>query len=366
MLVDENNGEHPDSAWLNEDASLPPGFPRPFCHFDAPIYDTTSSPPNPPATTNAGPPLPSTTSFDLFSSNPTAAEVVGLLYGRRTSTSSASRVPTSNDPFAIDSHTPRVIASLPLPEVSSMPLPRLKYAANQFKSYPSVLLTTGRLPYYNPLLYNPTSSIQTSHLMPLPLQIQDLHCIASLYNSRTPATELTVHAILESKTAQLLALQQTSLLDRLAAIQALILYQTVRLRAAGERGEPILEAWTTELQRRCREILPTSSEPNTLTPPPDLGLEVGNPSDPDTPFNYWLFAESVRRTIVTSLMLRGVYALLKQVWCSLSRAVQSVPWTAQRALWEAESGWRWRKVRRELRAFEVKDAAFEEIWEEGE
>jgi hypothetical protein len=362
MMIDENDTEDP--SWLDEDFSLP--------SFESPHFDTTSAPPNRVAmgtTTSTTTDFPPST-LDLFGGDPSASDVVGMLYERRASTSSSS-VPSSSETFNIDvPFTPRVISSLPLPEISSMPLPRLKYAVSHFKTWPNLLLETGRLPYYNPQLYNPLSV--SSHAMPLPLQIQDLHCIAALYTTRTPATETTVHTILESKTAQLIALPQTTLVERLAALQTLIFYQTirlldgdVRLRAAGEHDEPTLDAWTAELQRRCGMIMPHVVDHSKLTPPADLGIEVGAQTDPDTPWQHYLFAESIRRTILMSLMLRGIYSLLKKGWCGLSNAIQTVPWTAQKALWEAESGWRWRKAKEEKPLFQITNTEFEELWERG-
>jgi hypothetical protein len=102
-----------------------------------------------------------------------------------------------------------------------------------------------------------------------------------------------------------------------------------------------------------------------LTPPADLGIEVGAQTDPDTPWQHYLFAESIRRTILMSLMLRGIYSLLKKGWCGLSNAIQTVPWTAQKALWEAESGWRWRKAKEEKPLFQITNTEFEELWERG-
>ncbi|KAK0628506.1 hypothetical protein B0T17DRAFT_614411 [Bombardia bombarda] len=131
--------------------------------------------------------------------------------------------------------------------------------------------------------------------------------------------------------------------EKLARAQTLCLYQTIRLfdgdvtlRTQGERDLPLFETWLAELCR-LRENLS------------DLGgaarLEDGRRRElvPPKDWERWIFAESVRRTIIMAYSMLSMYDMLKGSvndgyndndegpWSYVHR------WTLSRHLWEAES-----------------------------
>lgn len=61
-----------------------------------------------------------------------------------------------------------------------------------------------------------------------------------------------------------------------------------------------------------------------------------------------------------SLMLQGVYSVVKRGYCCIADAVTSMSFTVQAALWEAGSAYHWEKNH-----FEVNNMDFGELLEKG-
>ncbi|KAB8071869.1 hypothetical protein BDV29DRAFT_11534 [Aspergillus leporis] len=57
-----------------------------------------------------------------------------------------------------------------------------------------------------------------------------------------------------------------------------------------------------------------------------------------SPWKAWLFAESVRRTIIIAFMLRNVYSLLKRHYSVHTPFVDSLPFDVRTSLWDADPG----------------------------
>jgi hypothetical protein len=66
-----------------------------------------------------------------------------------------------------------------------------------------------------------------------------------------------------------------------------------------------------------------------------------------------------------SLMLQGVYSVVKKGYCCIADAVTSMSFTAQAALWEAGSAYDWEKVFKEKNHFKVNNMEFGELLEKG-
>lgn len=94
----------------------------------------------------------------------------------------------------------------------------------------------------------------------MPTSMINAFSTSVLYSNRTPATQATVFRILSKNVADLLsemdlASVQLTRLEQLGRVQALVLYQTMRVfdgdirqRANAEKAMPVLEAWTLSLQ----------------------------------------------------------------------------------------------------------------------
>jgi hypothetical protein len=153
-----------------------------------------------------------------------------------------------------------------------------------------MLLCRNRTPFIHPELYN--------EFLLFPQALQDAYCACALYISKTEATHAIAFRVIETKCCQILEARTTwTISEHLAALQALCLFQIIRLfdgdirqRAMAEQQESIVADWATDLLRRTE----TSQSPVS-------------PSWHD-----WIFGESVRRTIITSLMFQGVYSVVKK------------------------------------------------------
>ena len=172
----------------------------------------------------------------------------------------------------------------------------------------------------------------------------------ALYCVKTPATQTLVNQVLQQNVHRLLATTnpaESSDPHLLAALQALLLYQLlrlfdgdIRLRAVAEADEATAMLWASEL--RTRVCAATSALSNS-------------PGDWQT----WLFCESIRRTVVTTSLLRGVYKYLKTgVACPTAVGVF---FTAQEGLWNAQSEIGWIKARRERLELQVLVNAWDEM-----
>lgn len=180
--------------------------------------------------------------------------------------------------------------------------------------------------------------------------------VCALYSMRTPVTRTLVHQVLQHSVQHLIATIDQfwcSNPDLLAALQALLLYQLMRLfdgdiqlRAAAELDEATTVLWASELRTRaCAVSLPIHP----------VATFTGHPED----WHVWLFSESVRRTVVTTFLLRGVYNYLKTGVDSPT--VVGVYFTAQQGLWNAQSEAGWARARDESLELQVLVNAWDEV-----
>lgn len=232
---------------------------------------------------------------------------------------------------------------------TTLPRDRVIYCVQQFKSYPSMLLQHGRTPFIHHALYNEDG--------PFPHSIQEAYSVCALYLSRTEKTSASIFRIIESKNNDLLASAGTwTIAEHLAALQAMCFLQIIRLfdgdirqRALAEQQEHILPEWTTSLSLRTQSSSAPQSAATSIPPS----------------WNSWIFAESLRRTMIVSWMIHGVYAVVKQGFCFYSEVVTDMPFTAQGLLWNAQSNFHWEKAWREKKHFNVKQMQFDELLDSG-
>lgn len=169
--------------------------------------------------------------------------------------------------------------------------------------------------------------------------LQDALSVAALYFLRNDSNRLLVIRNLEYKARQLIEttiLQIATQASLLAATQALLIYQLIRifdgdirLRAQAEAEESVLTTWTNKLRSCMCQLTSRSS-----------GAE-GEPSQASSSSEWqsWLMEESIRRTVIMSLMLKGIYGFLKTGHDTVQDLQLS--FSAHASLWSAQSrrGW---------------------------
>ncbi|KAF2261968.1 hypothetical protein CC78DRAFT_328224 [Lojkania enalia] len=232
------------------------------------------------------------------------------------------------------------------PVKTTLSRPETEAALHRFKTWPEKWLKEGKAPFIHPRLY--ASS--------MPKSLQDAYAACAIYSTKTAQNGFVAFTVIEARANELLrSPNQASWtpLDLLAAVQALLIFQFIRLfdgdirqRALAEQAEPILEAWTEQLKSRTEE----EQKFTTITAPSWCS---------------WIFGESVRRTITMAVFLSGIYSLVKQGYCTLAEKVTANSFTAQRQLWETTSALEWDRVRQTYKPYWVEKMNFDTILREG-
>ncbi|GAB1318248.1 Transcription factor domain-containing protein [Madurella fahalii] len=205
----------------------------------------------------------------------------------------------------------------------------LHYVLNRVKGFTTDLAMRSAAPFLHRYLYRDN----------MPQSI--LSCFAAnvLYANRTPANTAMVMRAVYNNAKELVDVEASRVtatpLERLARAQALFLYQVIRLldgdvalRAQGERDMPLLRMWLADLCR-VRENLGDMAR---------LGDREMR-KQPPAEWKRWIFAESLRRTVLMAHSFISLYDLMKDpegngdesTWGYAHR------WTLSRHLWAADS-----------------------------
>ena len=211
-----------------------------------------------------------------------------------------------------------------------------------------------------------------------PTALQDAMSACALYSIKTEANQALVFGHVQQKCQQLVTstdAQSASKMELLAALQSLVLYQMirlfdgdVRLRALAEADESVTLQWANRLKILLRDgaVVRHSAASSPIT---RVGFHTS--SSPSSPrdisvessdnWQYWLTTESIRRTIITTHVLSGIYNFLKLGYDGPTPDLR-VSFTAQTALWgaQSESGWRWAREDANVENLEI----WVERWDE--
>ncbi|PLB50913.1 hypothetical protein P170DRAFT_436003 [Aspergillus steynii IBT 23096] len=226
------------------------------------------------------------------------------------------------------------------PEVTVIDRWSTRQLLQSIKSYPRMFARGRKTPFIHHRLYD----------VSLPKPMQDAFMVSACYYSRTPETEDTVLSILESKTTDLLRQNQNQSTAEglLAAVQALIIFHTIQLfdgdvrqRAMAEQNMDTLRAWTMKLQLLAGELGPAPT------------------------WQEWIFAESVRRTVIVSVLMEGLYSMLKVGNCTIVRQLSVLPFTAGGAFWNMNTDASWRSEAHRLGSETVLYGDFARVFETG-
>jgi len=215
---------------------------------------------------------------------------------------------------------------------------RVIFGTRQLRTFPEMLVTKGRTPFIHHHLYHDN----------MPPVIQDIFGVCALYCSpKTMNYQSTMWRVIEGNVARLFQDPiPSSLPEHLARVQALILFQIIRLfdgdirqRAQAEQCDSILAAWTQELRDRT----------------------VWEDSGSSPTWEQWIFAESSRRTVITSLTMRGIYLVIKQGYCSLAPQITELSFTGKATLWTAPSAYYWQKAFNQEDHLKIKAMNFDDL-----
>ncbi|KAK7430771.1 hypothetical protein QQZ08_002815 [Neonectria magnoliae] len=183
--------------------------------------------------------------------------------------------------------------------------------------------------------------------MHMPRCIQDAYTVLTAYLNKTPSSQDTVFRIIDDRVNQLiqdhatqpsLALSVLTLADHAARVQALLIFQVIRLfdgdirmRARAETHIPTLNSWNDQMWQRMTAEMRTTDAGSVATV--GIGPFWGS-------WKAWIFAESVRRTWLTTSFFQAVYATIKEGYSSCPGGVYC---TFGKELWDSASGHEWEK-----------------------
>ena len=206
-------------------------------------------------------------------------------------------------------------------------LPEIKWRNNKttiqclactLKEFPAMFVREGRTPFVHHHLYR-------DHF---PKPIKDANYVCEIYQSIADHQVTTVLPIIQLKLRELIEFHRTSCSfdDILVSVQALMLHlilclfnDNASLRKMAEEHYALLGRWTHKLWQQVPSLISSSLNP----------------------WQAWLFAESVRRTILISHLIRGVYSSIKQGYHAHTLFVEALPFDSDTLLWDARSVEEW-------------------------
>ncbi|KAG4030704.1 hypothetical protein MFRU_011g01600 [Monilinia fructicola] len=198
---------------------------------------------------------------------------------------------------------PSPYASLQYPLRNTLSSIQIKYIVTKLKSFVSAFASHSHNSFIHPL----SSSTSTQ---PLPSSYTDALSVCALHTLKSPQT----FSILDSKLSNLISSSERDYwgsYEWLLAVQVLILYQIIRLWSSNERQKlnaerhiQLLMQWTNQLQKEYVELLAQGI---------DTGLAAVNIGGKKELQNYkrWIFLESIRRTVMISVVLQCLYGGFK-------------------------------------------------------
>ncbi|KAI1859041.1 hypothetical protein JX265_010518 [Neoarthrinium moseri] len=237
------------------------------------------------------------------------------------------------------------------------PKSSLYYITNRVKEFTAEMARTSATPFLHRCLYKD----YTPQCM--------LSCFTTsvLYANRTPANKPMVMRAIHGVVRELINVEAgrnfAAPIEKLARTQTLFMYQTIRLfdgnitmRAQGEKDMPLLQTWLSELcnmRDNLGELAQLESSATRTQPPRE--------------WEQWVFAESVRRTIVIAYSVITLYETMKEPeeeddpgpWAYIHR------WTLARALWEAGSPSEFDRMWKSSSHYIISNYSFEKFLEHG-
>ncbi|KAF5655105.1 hypothetical protein F25303_863 [Fusarium sp. NRRL 25303] len=188
--------------------------------------------------------------------------------------------------------------------------------------------------------------------------LRDAFAACSLYTTRNSANACLMASEI-SRRAELLiqateaaielcppSSQSTTSLNLLPAIQAMLMYQCIRLfsgdnsqQEQSQQDAKSLSRWVDVLQAQTSEASSHNSR---------LGHSWEN----------WVRAESIQRTMIVADLVESIYTFLKFGWYQPSPRLAELCFTGHSAIWNARSMVEWQQAREEKTALRLEMSRF--------
>ena len=261
-------------------------------------------------------------------------------------------IPTSRPPHGID------LALIPAKGVSDISLytgkifqARAEYAASRLAYQVRTFAATGQ-----------TSFIHHSQTAESGV-LRDAFTACSLSITRNPANESLVLSEISRRAQRLIETTETAIslvpprshsvvdLDLLPYIQAMLIYQCIRLFATSDIVQQTQAELDAEWLAKWIDILQEQTQSSWDSLSCSTKLDHSSWKD-------WVRAEGIRRTMVFAELLDGIYTFLKTGWYQPSARLAQLSFTGQVAVWEARSAAEWHETRAQKPWTELKLSSF--------
>ncbi|CAK7232379.1 hypothetical protein SCUCBS95973_008240 [Sporothrix curviconia] len=138
--------------------------------------------------------------------------------------------------------------------------------------------------------------------------------------------------------------QSLSLLDQVARLHALIVYQSIslfdgdiRTRHLAEARLPLLGQWSQQLLSSARQKFSSTTALLDMT----VALHCGPMDSDEHPWYLWILTESIRRTWLIGGGLEAIYSMLQRGWYPCPGGVM---FTTRQGVWDAPSALAWEET----------------------
>jgi hypothetical protein len=190
----------------------------------------------------------------------------------------------------------------------------VRYIFKHLASFPTIFARHGRTPFIDLQIYDDS----------LPEPIHDMWSICASAGTSSAVNEALLRSSLTAKTVQLIhsAEDARSFSSLLASVQALVLALIIRLFLCNFEQSPAADALLDILGKLTFRLWQQA--------PAQISASL-------TPRQAWLFAESVRRTILTSHLLRGTWSTYSHGYFLHTAFVEALPFDVRTSLWDVLS-----------------------------
>lgn len=229
---------------------------------------------------------------------------------------------------------------------------RAEYAAIRLACQVKALAETGQTSFIH------HSQINDSAIL------RDAFAVCALNAARNPANESLILSeiarraeLLVKATETVISLtapgsHSTTNLDILPAVQAMLIYQCIRLFLARDISQQTNADLDAQLLARWVGILHEQSQRSCVDP--SNGAPVGSSVWKD-----WVREESIQRTMTFAELLDSIYIFLTYSWYQPSSRMFSLCFTGQVAIWEARSPAEWHQAQAQRPWIELHISSFE-------
>ncbi|KAJ5093274.1 hypothetical protein N7456_009135 [Penicillium angulare] len=219
---------------------------------------------------------------------------------------------------------PRARQPRPLPEIIAS---NLQFAIDILKDTPKTMVLENQTPWCHQKLYQ-------NHM---PRAMQDAFSCCSLYMSKNETNAPVIMALFDARIKDIISTPEPDeLLDKLARVHALILYQIMRLFDGDIRSHATADALFASLNSSVVSLLSHLHLPlpsDSLQPlPVSIDSIIGF-------WNSWVVQESARRTVLLAFFFMQIYKVLQgnvPVHCD-GRLGLEHSWYLSAHLWSAQS-----------------------------